>query len=81
MHEPVESLQQDLEGALVGDGQLAQHDGAARGALLTRLDEVGQQPATRSIALQPRAEQQLMMQQYRTPLTRKTGHFYFSDKL
>ncbi len=50
---PVEGLQQDLEGALVGEGQLAQHDGAARGALMPRLDEVRQQPAMCSALSQP----------------------------
>ena len=50
---PVEGLQQDLEGALVGEGQLAEHDGAARGALMPRLDEVRQQPAMCSALPQP----------------------------
>ncbi len=44
-HQPVEGLQQNLEGALVREWQLAQHNGAARRALLSRLDEVRQQPA------------------------------------
>ncbi len=45
MRAPVEGLQQDLEAGLVGHGQLADDDGAARWALQPSLDEVWQQPA------------------------------------
>ena len=44
-HSPVQGLQQDLQGALIGQRELPEHDGAARGALQARLDEVRQQPA------------------------------------
>ena len=56
---PVEGLQQDLEGALVGEGQLAQHDGAAGRALLPCLDEVRQQPATCSALPQPMQQEMI----------------------
>lgn len=42
---PVEGLEQNLEAALVGHGELADDDGCARGTLQPSLDEVRQQPA------------------------------------